>query len=280
MVEQVRKLLEKKVESAEGLESLRQSILANRDPQRTCISVCGGTACRAAGAEEVVEAFLDEIERRELQVQVSLRETGCPGFCERGPLVVIEPKKIFYQQVTPEDVEEIIDETILAGRVVERLLYTDPVSKERVSYETDVPFYKKQTQNILGANRQIEPTNIEDYIAVGGYSALSKALTMKPQQIIEEVKKSGLRGRGGGGFPTGRKWQSCLEAKGYLRAQRISPSRQARPHRYRTGDGLRAAGQGYTGLWLRFHRNHRQGRRRFRLRRVKRPHGLAGGQGR
>jgi len=214
MVEQVRKLLEKRVESAAELDNLRQSILGKRDTSRTCISVCGGTACRASGAEAVVDALIDEIERRELQVQVELKETGCHGFCERGPLVVIEPRKIFYQRVTPEDVGEIIGETIVAGRVVERLLYADPVTGQKVTYEPDVPFYKKQTRNIFGANGAIDPTNIEDYIASGGYSALSKVLTgMKPREIIEEVKKSGLRGRGGGGFPTGRKWQSCLEAE-------------------------------------------------------------------
>jgi NADH:ubiquinone oxidoreductase subunit F (NADH-binding)/(2Fe-2S) ferredoxin/NAD-dependent dihydropyrimidine dehydrogenase PreA subunit len=214
MVEQVRRLLEKKVESAAELGKLRQSILDKRDPSRACISVCGGTACRASGAEAVVEAFLDEIERRELQVQVEMKDTGCHGFCEKGPLVVIEPKKVFYQQVKPEDVPEIIAETVLGGRVVERLLYVDPVTKEKVTYEPDVPFYKRQTRTIFGANGQINPTNIEDYIAIGGYSALSKVLGgMKPQQIIDEIKKSGLRGRGGGGFPTGRKWQSCLDAK-------------------------------------------------------------------
>jgi len=214
MVEQVRKLLEKRVESVDELEKLRQSIVGKRDTSRTCISVCGGTACRASGAEAVVDAFIDEIERRELQVQVEMKETGCHGFCERGPLVVIEPKKIFYQRVTPEDVPEIIGETIVAGRVVERLLYADTVTGQKVTYESDVPFYKKQTRNIFGANGAIDPTNIEDYIAIGGYSALSKVLAgMKPQEIIGEVKKSGLRGRGGGGFPTGRKWQSCREAK-------------------------------------------------------------------
>jgi NADH:ubiquinone oxidoreductase subunit F (NADH-binding)/(2Fe-2S) ferredoxin/Pyruvate/2-oxoacid:ferredoxin oxidoreductase delta subunit len=214
MVEQVRKLLEKRVDSAAELEKLRQSIPDKRDTSRTCISVCGGTACRASGAEAVVEAFLDEIERRELQVQVEMKETGCHGFCERGPLVVIEPKKIFYQQVKPEDAAEIIAETVLGGKVIERLLYVDPVSGERITYEPDVPFYKRQTRTIFGANGEINPVNIEDYIAIGGYSALSKALTgMKPQQIVEEVKKSGLRGRGGGGFPTGRKWQSCREAE-------------------------------------------------------------------
>jgi (2Fe-2S) ferredoxin len=177
MVEQVRRLLEKRVESVAELEKLRQSIVDKKDPSRTCVSVCGGTACRAAGAEAVVDAFVDEIERRELQVQVEMKETGCHGFCERGPLVVIEPKKIFYQQVKPEDVPEIIAETVLGGKVIERLLYVDPVTKEKITYEPDVPFYKKQTRTIFGANGAIDPTNIEDYLARGGYSALSKVLT-------------------------------------------------------------------------------------------------------
>jgi len=218
MVEQVRKLLEKRVGSAAELESLRQSILDKKDPSRTCISVCGGTGCRASGAEAVVDAFLDEIERRELQISVELKETGCHGFCERGPVVVIRPKKIFYQRVKPEDIPEIISETVLKGNIIERLLYVDPVTGERITYEPDVPFYKKQTRTIFGANGEIDPTNIEDYIAAGGYSALSRALSqMSPQEIIEEVKKSGLRGRGGGGFPTGRKWQSCRDAEGNVK---------------------------------------------------------------
>ncbi len=214
MVEQVRKLLENRLTSAAELEKRRQSILNKRDPKRTCISVCGGTGCRASGAEAVVDAFFDEIERRELQVQLELKETGCHGFCERGPLVVIRPKNIFYQRVKPEDAQEIISETVLNGNIIERLLYVDPVTKERVIKEADVPFYKRQTRTIFGANGEIDPTNIEDYIAAGGYSGLSKALFMSPENIIEEVKKSGLRGRGGGGFPTGKKWQSCRDAEG------------------------------------------------------------------
>jgi NADH-quinone oxidoreductase subunit F len=218
MVEQVRKLLEKRVGSAAELESLRQSIVSQKDPKRTCISVCGGTGCRASGAEAVVDAFVDEIERRELQIQVELKETGCHGFCERGPVVVIRPKKIFYQRVQPEDIPEIISETVLGGKIIERLLYVDPVTGEKITYEPDVPFYKKQTRTIFGANGEIAPTNIEDYIASGGYSALSKALfQMSPDKIIDEVKKSGLRGRGGGGFPTGRKWQSCRDAEGSIK---------------------------------------------------------------
>jgi NADH-quinone oxidoreductase subunit F len=218
MVEQVRKLLEKRLGSAAELEKLRQSLVSKKDPKRTCISVCGGTGCRASGAEAVVDAFIDEIERRELQVSVELKETGCHGFCEKGPVVVIRPKQIFYQQVKPEDIPEIISETVLKGKVIDRLLYTDPVSGEKITYEPDVPFYKRQTRTIFGANGEIDPTNIEDYIAAGGYSALSKVLfKMSPEKIIDEVKKSGLRGRGGGGFPTGSKWQSCRDARGDVR---------------------------------------------------------------
>jgi NADH:ubiquinone oxidoreductase subunit F (NADH-binding)/(2Fe-2S) ferredoxin/NAD-dependent dihydropyrimidine dehydrogenase PreA subunit len=215
MTEQVRKLVEKRLDSAAELESLRQSTLSKRDPKRVCISVCAGTGCRASGAEAVVDALIDEIERRELQVNVELKETGCHGFCERGPVVVIRPKRIFYQQVKPEDIPEIISETVLKGKIIERLLYVDPATGEKITYEADVPFYKRQTRTIFGANGEIDPTNIEDYIAIGGYSALSKALLkMSPEKIIEEVKKSGLRGRGGGGFPTGRKWQSCRDGEG------------------------------------------------------------------
>ncbi|GAI48371.1 unnamed protein product, partial [marine sediment metagenome] len=208
-------LLQKRVSSPSELENLRQSILQRRDPNKLCISVCAGTGCRASGAEAVIDAFIDEIERRELQINVELKETGCPGFCERGPLVVIRPKRVFYQRVKPEDVPEIISETVLQGNIIERLLYVDPVTNERIVYEPDVPFYKKQTQNILSANKDIDPTEIDDYIAIGGYSTLSKALfQMSPEEVIGEVKRSGLRGRGGGGFPTGRKWESCRDAQG------------------------------------------------------------------
>jgi len=211
-------LLQKRVSSPSELENLRQSILQKRDPNKSCITVCAGTGCRASGAEAVVDAFKDEIERRELQINVELKETGCHGFCERGPLVVIRPKRVFYQRVKPEDVSEIVSETALWGNIIERLLYVDPATGGKIVYEPDVPFYKKQTRTIFGANGEIDPTNIEDYIAVGGYSALSKVLfQMSPEEVIEEVKRSGLRGRGGGGFPTGRKWESCRDAKGDIK---------------------------------------------------------------
>jgi len=208
-------LLQKRLRSPSELESRRQSIVQKRDPNRLCITVCAGTGCRASGADAVIEAFKDEIERREIQLDVELKETGCPGFCERGPLVVIRPKRIFYQRVKPEDIPEIISETVLNGTIIDRLLYVDPATNEKIVYEPDVPFYKKQTQNILGANSAIDPTAIDDYIAIGGYSALSKVLFhMSSEEVVAEIKRSGLRGRGGGGFPTGRKWESCLHAEG------------------------------------------------------------------
>jgi NADH:ubiquinone oxidoreductase subunit F (NADH-binding)/(2Fe-2S) ferredoxin len=214
MVEQVKKLLDKRLQSVGELEELRQKILNSRDTSRTVISVCGGTGCRASGAEAVVDAFGEEIDRLELQAKIEFKETGCHGFCERGPVVVIGPQKIFYQRVQPEDVPEIVAETVLQGKVVNRLLYKDPTTDEEITYEPDVPFYKKQTRLILGANGEIDPTDIEQYIGAGGYAALSKALfDFTPEKIVDEITKSGLRGRGGGGFPTGRKWKSCRDAQ-------------------------------------------------------------------
>jgi len=163
MVEQVRKLLDKRLKTPEELEKLRQSIISDKDTSRILISVCGGTGCRASGAEAVVDAFAEEIERLELQAKIEFKETGCHGFCERGPVVLIGPKKIFYQHVQPEDVPEIVAETVLQGKPIQRLLYTDPATNEEITYEPDVPFYKRQTRLILGANGEIDPTDIEQY---------------------------------------------------------------------------------------------------------------------
>ncbi len=215
MVEQVRKLLDRKLKSVQELEQFQQTILKDKDLSQVTVSVCGGTGCRASGAQDVVDAFSEEIEKRELQVKIDFKETGCHGFCERGPVVVIGPKKIFYQHVKPEDVPEIITETVLNGKVVPRLLYTDPATEKQITHESDVPFYARQMRLIMGTNGEIDPTEIAQYIAAGGYSALAKVFQqMNPDKIINEITKSGLRGRGGGGFPTGRKWQSCRTAEG------------------------------------------------------------------
>jgi NADH-quinone oxidoreductase subunit F len=203
-----------KLKSVGELEALRKSITGKRDPKKAVITVCNGTGCHAHGCKAVTAAFQDEVRKQKLQNKVDIRATGCHGFCERGPLVVIKPKDIFYQRVRTKDVPEILTETIGKGNVIERMLYTDRASGKKITYEHDVPFYKLQKRLVFGNNGLIDPTSIDDYLAVGGYAALAKALQMKPEAIIDEVKKAGLRGRGGGGFPTGNKWESTRKAKG------------------------------------------------------------------
>ncbi len=201
--------------SPDELETLRKSIIKSRDPNKPCISICGGTGCLALGGASVINAFKRGIQEQGLNTKVDLRITGCPGFCESGPLVVIEPNNILYQRVTEEDVDQIISQTILKGRVVDKLLYLDSKIGKKITHENEIPFYTKQKRLLLANNSRIDPNNIEDYLALGGYAALGKVLSkMSPEAVIEEVKKSGLRGRGGGGFPTGIKWQSCREAEG------------------------------------------------------------------
>ena len=208
-------MIEKKIKNIEDLEILREAVISKRYPNKLCISVCGGTGCHISGCEKVIEAFREEIKRRNLKTKVDIRTTGCHGFCERGPITVIYPKGIFYQRVTSDDVEEIITETIINGKIVDRLLYADPMSGEKINYEKDVPFYNRQMRILFANNGLIDPTHIEEYIGVGGYSALGKVLgIMQSEQIIEKIKKSGLRGRGGAGFPTGLKWEFCRKAKG------------------------------------------------------------------
>ena len=205
----------KKIRTPQELEALRNSLLQRRDPNRPCVRICLGTGCRARGSVDVVEAFINEIKKHHLEIQVDCKQTGCHGFCERGPVVVIGPKEIFYQKVRPRDVPEIVSKTLLNGEVVYRLLYIDPATGQKALYEYEVPFYKKQTRLVLANNGRIDPTNVLDYIAIGGYQALAKAITtMSCEEIIDTVEKSGLRGLGGGGFPTGRKWRLCRKAPG------------------------------------------------------------------
>ncbi|MFA5316290.1 MAG: NADH-quinone oxidoreductase subunit NuoF [Dehalococcoidales bacterium] len=204
-----------RINSRDELEKLRESIISRRDPDQTVITLCGGTGCRAYGADSIIDAFQDEIKKQGLKDKVAFRKTGCHGFCERGPVLVIRPKNIFYERIKITDVPEIISETVVKGNIIDRLLYTDPDTKQKVVYEQDVPFYAKQKRLVFGDNGFIDPGDIDDYLAVGGYAALAKSLAdMNPDEIIEEVKKSGLRGRGGGGFPTGIKWETTRRADG------------------------------------------------------------------
>jgi NADH-quinone oxidoreductase subunit F len=204
-----------RLNSPEDLERIRREIVSRRDPRKPCISVCAGTGCLACGATDVVDAFRREIEREGLRDTVELRSTGCHGFCEKGPIVVIDPEETCYLQVKPQDVPEVVTAAIREKRVVDRLLYVDPTTGEKTVRESDIPFYKHQKRMVFGPNRKIDPQKIEDYLAIGGYRALSKALfSMTPEQVIAEVKASKLRGRGGAGFPTGVKWEAARKAPG------------------------------------------------------------------
>ncbi|MHB8895402.1 MAG: NADH-ubiquinone oxidoreductase-F iron-sulfur binding region domain-containing protein [Candidatus Geothermincolia bacterium] len=203
-----------RVGSAKELADYREAVRTERYAGGKSIFTCAGTGCQASGSLEVLEALKLELKSQGLSEQVMLRGTGCHGFCERGPLVVIGPENAFYQKVAPEDVPEIVSESVVNGRLVERLLYKDPVSGKSISRKEEVPFYAKQMRQILGPNGEIDPAQIDDYIAIGGYSALSKALfQMEPLEIIQEVDRAGLRGRGGGGYPAASKWKSCRNAR-------------------------------------------------------------------
>jgi len=210
----IRRKLMGKIKAADELNSLRQSIIEKIDPNKTCVRICM-TGCRAYGAVEIRDAFSDEIKRRGLEDKVEVRETGCHGFCARAPVIVIDPQDIFYQQITADDVADIVDKTLVKGDIVDRLVYVDPVARVKIPFAHDVPFYKGQTKNVLRKCGIIDPTDISHYIARDGYAALSKVLTtMTPEQVLETVEHSQLRGRGGAGFPTGRKWRLARNAAG------------------------------------------------------------------
>jgi NADH-quinone oxidoreductase subunit F len=202
-----------RLNSPAELEEFRKGILSKRDPDKPCITLCSGSACHATGSREVAASIEEEIKKQGLSAAVDVRKTGCHGFCERGPIIVIQPEKICYFQIKPEDVPEILSRTIREKQVIERLLYTDPNTKEKIIHESEIPFYKNQERLVFGSNGSIDPKRIDDYLAIGGYSALAKVLAgMTSWQVVEEVKKSNLRGRGGGGFPAGRKWEGSRNA--------------------------------------------------------------------
>ncbi len=204
-----------RIKSPAELEELRKGILSQRDPDKQTITLCSGSACHATGSKLVAASIEEEINKQGLSDQVDIRKTGCHGFCERGPIIVIQPDEICYLQIKPEDVPEIVSETIKEKKVIKRLLYTDSKTDEEIIHESEIPFYKNQKRLLFGANIKIDPKSIDDYLAIGGYSALTKALfEMTPEQVLEEVKKSNLRGRGGGGFPAGIKWEGSRNAPG------------------------------------------------------------------
>ena len=203
-----------RLNSPKDFEELQKKILSRRDKNKLGISISSGTCGRAYVSDKIAAAFIRELKKRGLEEKIDFREVGCLGFCEREPLAIIFPKRISYCNVKIEDVPEIVEKTV-NGEIAERLLYTDPVSGEKMTHEEEIPFYKHQKKIVFGNIASIDPKSIEDYIALGGYSALVKALSeMTPEEVIEEVKKAKLRGRGGGGFPTSIKWESTRRAHG------------------------------------------------------------------
>ncbi len=203
----------RRLTSSDDLAVLSQEVRRRQYQYGTTIIACSGSGCRAGGCLPVWDALRAELDRHGLSEKVYVRSSACHGFCEQGPLMVIEPGNIFYCHLRPEDVAEIVSETLINNRVVERLLYTDLVSGKKVISEVDIPFYYAQDRVLLSQNKLVDPCKIDDYIAIGGYTALAKVLTsMKPEEVIAEIKASGLRGRGGGGFPTARKWETCRQA--------------------------------------------------------------------
>ncbi len=234
-----------RLKSVKELEDSRREIIDSYKEKTAAVAVCCGTGCSASGARDVAAEFEKLITAKGFAVPVKTRITGCHGFCEQGPLVVVEkagssrpdqnagsegskafpakagpgPEDLFYCRVKPEDAGEILETSVLNNGAVERLLYEDPVSGKKFRSENEVPFYAHQSRMLMGYNGRLDPGRIEDYLAIGGYGGLVRVLgaSMKPVDVIKELDASGLRGRGGGGYPTGSKWDLCRRAEGETR---------------------------------------------------------------
>ena len=205
-----------KLNAARGLERLRQEILSRTNGTRI-VSITNGTDGRTRNSQAITQVFIQEVKKQGLADKVIVKGTSCHGLCEREPACVIFPEEICYVSLRCEDVPEIVSTTLVENKIVDRLLYVDSEGK-KVVHEREIPFYRHQSRIIFGNNRLIDPKKIDDYIAVGGYSALAKALVeMTPVQVLDEVKRSNLRGRGGGGFPAGIKWETTRNAPGKIK---------------------------------------------------------------
>ncbi|MCI0493627.1 NAD(P)H-dependent oxidoreductase subunit E, partial [candidate division KSB1 bacterium] len=182
---------------------------------RAHLLVCAGTGCVSNHSFKVKEALQNELKKRGLDQEIQVVTTGCSGFCERGPIVIVQPEGIFYQKLKEEDVPYLIEEHFIKGRPVKKFMYLPPEEKTTIPLLSDIEFFKHQRLIVLKNRGRIDPEDIDQYIALGGYEALAKALTqMTPEQIIKDIKASGLRGRGGAGFTTGLKWELCRNSKG------------------------------------------------------------------
>ncbi|MBQ9485970.1 MAG: NAD(P)H-dependent oxidoreductase subunit E, partial [Clostridia bacterium] len=179
---------------------------AGEDSKRHIV-LCGGTGCLSSNSAEILKEFEKQIAERNLQDKVTVNQVGCFGFCSQGPFVKIYPEDTLYKMVKIADVTEIMDKDICGGEIVERLLYVDPASGQKVAKQDEINFYKKQRRIALHGCGSINPEDIKEGLGAGAFKGLAKALSMDRQAVIDEVLASGIRGRGGAGFPTGRKWQ-------------------------------------------------------------------------
>ncbi|MEZ0536107.1 NADH-quinone oxidoreductase subunit NuoF [Caldicellulosiruptoraceae bacterium PP1] len=185
---------------------------------RSHVLVCGGTGCTSGGSDKIYDSLISEIEKNGLNNEIQVIRTGCFGLCAEGPIVIVYPEGAFYSKVEEKDAKEIVEEHLLKGRIVKRLLYKEAIEEEKIKSLNEVKFYQKQFRIALRNCGVINPENIEEYIAYDGYKALAKVLTeMTPEQVIDYIKRSGLRGRGGGGFPTGLKWEFAAKAPGDIK---------------------------------------------------------------
>jgi NADH-quinone oxidoreductase subunit F len=201
--------------SSSDFHAWQEKLVAQIDNEVPVVMLCGGIGCKAMASEQVHRAFIEEIDRLGLKGKVRLKLTGCHGFCEKGPVVVIYPKKFFYPGVKAENVAAILEKTVIGGESIEELQYIDPKSGKKIAYEHDVPFYAGQQRNVFRYNGKIEPVDIDDYVQHEGYSAFVKVIEEhSPDKVVEIVTDAGLRGRGGGGFSTGLKWNFCRKAPG------------------------------------------------------------------
>ena len=201
-----------RITSENDLNKIITDVENNRTYRKEVI-VCGGTGCMSSGNDKILENLQNKVKELGLESEIRIVKTGCVGFCEKGPIVKIMPDNTFYAEVTPDDVDEIVAKDLITNETVKKLLYKDPITKETIQNSDQINFYKKQRKIALRNCGSINPEDIDDYIYHQGYKALEKAVRMTSQEVVDIIKDSGLRGRGGGGFSTGMKWQFALNNK-------------------------------------------------------------------